>query len=95
MFARTPSPGRWNSHEATAGRVRNSKEPVPLFDVRREIKVHAMVYHLEGRDAATGSAQRLRYPYDRSVIVEHGYRLDNAIPPDPDEAEFPIEPWAP
>jgi hypothetical protein len=74
-------------------RIRNSKEPVPILEWRGEINEHEMVFHIEGREVTTGFAQRWRYPYDRAVIMDHGSRLDNAIPLDPNEAAFPDEPW--
>jgi hypothetical protein len=59
----------------------------------RLMKQHNLSWNLEGTILSAPEPTPWFLPYDKAEIMRFGNSVNGAIPHDPDEAEFPDEPW--
>jgi hypothetical protein len=65
---------------------------VPTLN-HRLLKEHRLVWNLEGTLVRAPQVSTWWVPYNRLAIMKYGNSVNCAIPADPNEAEFPDEPW--
>jgi hypothetical protein len=57
------------------------------------MKTHHFSWNLNGTILPAPEANAWWLPYDRNAIMKFGNSVNGVIPPDPNMAEFPDEPW--
>jgi hypothetical protein len=57
------------------------------------LKTHRLSWQMDGKIFAAPEPTAWWLPYDRKAIMRFGNSVNCAIPPDPNMAEFPEEPW--
>jgi hypothetical protein len=77
------------------GKEPRTKRVVIKYDPRIQTrKTYSPVFHLGNvLEVTDGNLHSLSYPYDKNAIMRLGNSLDDRIPEDEAQAEFPDEPW--
>jgi hypothetical protein len=65
---------------------------VPTLD-QRLLKEHRLAWNLAGTTIHAPAVSTWWLPYNRQAIMNYGHSVNTSIPADPNEAEFPDEPW--
>jgi hypothetical protein len=84
LFRQTPIPRHGSSIQFDG--------EVPSLN-HRLLKEHRLAWNLEGTILRAPQATTWWLPYNRLAIMRYGHTINSGIPDDPNEAEFPDEPW--
>jgi hypothetical protein len=60
---------------------------------QRLLKIHLLSWNLAGTILRSPQASTWWLPYNKEAIMRYGHSVNSSIPDNPDEAEFPDEPW--
>jgi hypothetical protein len=59
----------------------------------RLLREHRLAWNLAGNILSAPEASAWWLPYNKEAIMRYGHSVNSSIPADPNEAEFPDEPW--